>query len=130
VIPQTPGWLPKWQLFVATLALFNTVQNFTTTALTKRVYSNAAEQVTALQSRTFGIWTLTAAMVRIYCAYHINDPTIYQMTLWTYVIVLAHYGSELIVFRSVKLNAGFLSPLVVGGASFIWMLAQQSHYTS
>jgi hypothetical protein len=29
--------------------------------------------VTALQARTFAVWTLTSAMVRAYAAYHIND---------------------------------------------------------
>lgn len=99
-LPQSEGWLPKWQLVVASLALFNTAQNFATTALTKRVYSNSPSDgeiylylalprspshsrrtVTSLQSRTFGVWTLTSAMVRLYCAYHISDPTyVYSIT--------------------------------------------------
>lgn len=29
--------------------------------------------VTALQARTFAVWTLTSAIVRIYAAYNIND---------------------------------------------------------
>jgi hypothetical protein len=72
-------------------------------------------------------------MVRVYCAYNITDRTygklqfvpsiahvvrrIYQMALWTYAFVLIHYGLELIVYRSVKLNAGLLSPVIVGGRS-------------
>lgn len=72
-------------------------------------------------------------MVRAYCAYNITDPVyvmwtvwvsnisscymfrIYQMALWTYAFVLIHFGLELVVYRSVKLNAGLLSPLIVGG---------------
>jgi len=37
------------------------------------------------------------------------------MALWTYAFVLIHFGLELVVYRSVKLNAGLLSPLIVGG---------------
>lgn len=31
--------------------------------------------VTALQSRTFAVWTFLAAIVRFYCAYHIHEKT-------------------------------------------------------
>ena len=41
VLPQTEGYLPKWQLFVAATALFNTVQNFTSLKLTKRLYGGS-----------------------------------------------------------------------------------------
>lgn len=36
------------------------------------------------------------------------------MALWTYVIVEGHYLSELLIYKSVTFNAGFLSPLIVG----------------
>lgn len=39
VLPQAAGLLPKWQLFVSVVALFNTVQNFATLKFTRRVYS-------------------------------------------------------------------------------------------
>lgn len=38
-IPSGPGYLPKWQLFVAATALFNTVQNFMTIKLTSKIYN-------------------------------------------------------------------------------------------
>ena len=31
--------------------------------------------VTALQSRTFAIWTFLSAIVRLYCAYHIHEKS-------------------------------------------------------
>jgi hypothetical protein len=31
--------------------------------------------VTPLQARTFGVWTLTSAVVRGYAAYHVYDKT-------------------------------------------------------
>jgi hypothetical protein len=56
------------------MAIFNTLQNFLTIKLTRRVYNNVAA-VTPLQARTFAIWTLTAAVVRFYCAYKVYDKT-------------------------------------------------------
>jgi hypothetical protein len=41
------GLLPKWQLFVASTAVFNTVQNFVTVKLTRRVYAGTPEALGA-----------------------------------------------------------------------------------
>jgi hypothetical protein len=38
-LPKTEGWLPKWHLIVAVMAIFNTIQNFATLTLTRRIYS-------------------------------------------------------------------------------------------
>ena len=38
------GYLANWLLFVSILALFNTIQNFVTLSLTKRVYSARPDQ--------------------------------------------------------------------------------------
>lgn len=37
------GYLPKWLLFTSALGIFNSVQNFCTDTLTKRVYANKPE---------------------------------------------------------------------------------------
>jgi hypothetical protein len=70
------GTLPKWLLFVSVLSVFNTAQCFldAEATLTRMVYANAPSQVTALSTRTFGIWTLLSAFIRIYGAYHIFSP--------------------------------------------------------
>ncbi|KAF7796628.1 hypothetical protein EIP86_007810 [Pleurotus ostreatoroseus] len=38
-LPKTEGLLPKWLLIVTVMAVFNTVQNFTTIKLTRRLYN-------------------------------------------------------------------------------------------
>jgi len=40
LLPQSPGLLPKWLLLVSTMAVFNTVQNFATLKLTRKIYNN------------------------------------------------------------------------------------------
>jgi len=39
-LPTSAGWLAYWQLFVATTAVFNTIQNFVTVKLTRKLYNN------------------------------------------------------------------------------------------
>lgn len=76
----------------SSLAIFNSVQNFITTSLTRRIYNKSPgsgasrcarmepkrEQeltptaVNYLQARTFAVWTLASAAIRIYAAYNIN----------------------------------------------------------
>lgn len=127
-LPQIDGLLPKWQLFVATLAVFNSVQNFTTLSLTRRLYNVAPETVTPLQARTFGVWTLTSAIVRLYAAYHLTEKTIYDITLFTYLLAFGHFVSEIFIFRTAKPNVAVLSPVVVATTSLIWMVKQYDFY--
>ncbi|KAL4247209.1 ERG28 family protein [Abortiporus biennis] len=101
-IPQAAGLLPKWQLFISTVAFLNSVQNFTTLKFTRRVYSAKPHEVTPLQARMFGVWTLLSAVVRFYAAYHINEKSVYDITLW--------------------------SPLIVSSVSTIWMYSQYDFY--
>jgi hypothetical protein len=41
-LPQSEGYLAYWQLLVATTAVFNSLQNFITLDLTKRLYNRTA----------------------------------------------------------------------------------------
>ncbi|KAG6836825.1 hypothetical protein H0H93_002671 [Arthromyces matolae] len=44
-----------------------------TLKLTRRIYNVKPNTVTALQARTFGAWTLTSAVIRLYAAYNIHN---------------------------------------------------------
>jgi len=128
LLPQSVGWLANWQLFVAATAAFNTIQNFSTLNLTRRLYSGSSETVTPLQARTFAIWTLTSATVRFYAAYNINEKIIYDLALFTYLFAFGHFVSETFIFRTAKLNIPVLSPIIVASASLLWMITQYDFY--
>lgn len=131
LLPKGEGLLPKWQLLVAAMAVFNTLQNFATLKLTRRVYTRVPpNQVTALQARTFAVWTLTAAIVRGYAAYYIHDKRIYDMALFTYLIAFGHFSSEILIFRTASLNSAALSPVIVSTVSLIWMLRDYNFYVT
>ncbi|KAI0768057.1 Erg28-like protein [Trametes elegans] len=127
-LPQGPGWLPTWQLIVAVTATLNTISNVTSVAASRKLYNNAPGLVNPLQSRTFGIWTLTSAVVRFYAAYNIENKLIYEMALFTYLFALLHFGAELTIFRTARLAVPNLSPVIVASSSLVWMLTQYGFY--
>ena len=86
--------------------MFNSVQNYLTLKLTRRVYAARPQEVTALSSRTFGTWTLLSAIVRGYCAYYVTNPQVYDLTLWSYLIAGGHFISEWVVFGSARYVCG------------------------
>ncbi|KIM39771.1 hypothetical protein M413DRAFT_19566 [Hebeloma cylindrosporum] len=127
-LPTSAGWLAHWQLLVATTAVFNFVQNFATLKFTRRVYNNGNTPVTALQARTFAVWTLTSAVIRAYAAYNINNKIMYDMAMLSYLIAFGHFSSELLIFRSCKIFPGALSPVIVSTTSLFWMFTQYDFY--
>ncbi|KAF8512262.1 Erg28-like protein [Gautieria morchelliformis] len=130
LMPIGRDLLPKWQLLVSGLAFFNTAQNLVTLTLTRRIYNRTPSEVTALQSRTVAIWTFLSAIIRVYCAYHIHEKTIYDITMWSYAAALFHYVSEWLLFRSADFGSGLLGPLIVAPVSFLWMMTQYDYYVT
>ena len=124
---------------VAALGIFNSLQSYTTLSMTQRVYSGAipnihapkrplTNPVTPLSARTFGTWTFLVSIVRLYAAYNIQDPAMYQIALWTYLVALSHFASEWLIFGTAKLNAGLAAPVLVASGSLIWMLTVWGGY--
>ncbi|MCJ1245007.1 ergosterol biosynthesis protein [Trapelia coarctata] len=140
--PQHDGLLPFWLLLTSAASVGNTIQAFSTLKYTRRVYSGsytpstpagskplpATSPVSPLQARTFGVWSLLSSVIRLYAAYYIDNPLIYQLTLCTYVIAWGHFMSEWLYFGTAAMGAGLASPLVVANGSLIWMLMQWGFY--
>ncbi|EGF98609.1 uncharacterized protein MELLADRAFT_113406 [Melampsora larici-populina 98AG31] len=118
----------KWIALIALISVLNTFQNFLTLKFTKNIYSKKPQLVNPLQSRTFGVWTLTSGLIRLYTAYNINHPALYQLTIGSYLIAFFHFGSELIGFKTCQISSGLISPLIVASTSLIWMLRQYDFY--
>ncbi|KAG7717709.1 hypothetical protein KL933_002919 [Ogataea haglerorum] len=85
-------------------------------------------EVTPLSARTFGTWTLLAAIVRIYASYNISNPQIYDMCLYSYVLAGLHFGLEWLVYKTARFGKGLLGPLVVASTSIVWMVSQRNEY--
>ena len=76
---------------MSVISLGNSIQAYISLAGSREVYAgkpnrSKGSQVTGLSARTFGTWTALSSVVRLYGAYNINEPLIYQLCLWTYGI--------------------------------------------
>lgn len=76
--------------------------------------------VTPLSARTFGGWNALSAVIRFYAAYHIHNPEIFQLVMWTYTLSTVFILGEVFVFDTARIKSGCASMLGVGIPSFAW----------
>lgn len=84
--------------------------------------------MTPLSGRTFGTWTLLSSVIRLYAAYHISNPQVYELAFWSYSIAFAHFMSEWWIFGSTRWGAGLAGPVIVSTTSLTWMWSQWGYY--
>lgn len=92
------------------------------------IRTEQASPVTELSARTFGTWTALASVVRLYAAYHIHEPAVYEMALWTFGIAWGHFAAEWLVFKTARWGRGLAGPVFVATGTGAWMLAQWGSY--
>ena len=68
--------------------------------------------------------------MRLYAAYHINEPHMYQLAFATFVAANLHFMSEWLYYKTAKWGAGLTGPIIIGAVSSVWMLAQWDYYTN
>jgi len=119
---------------ISVISAGNSFQCYFDLNFPRRVYSGTASSsistspVTALSARTFGTWTFLSSVIRLYAAYNISDPLVYQLTLWTYAIGAAHFASEWLVFGTAKWGKGLGAAVAVASTSLVWMFTQWGWY--
>ena len=115
--------LQGWVCVVGLMAFGNTVSCFVDHSfLGNRLYTGTPDKTNDLAARLFGMWTLVSALLRITCAFAIDNRALYNLTFASFVVAFGHFMSEIYVFRSATITVGVLSPLIVSGVSIIWML--------
>lgn len=147
-LPQNEGLLQHWLLFVnesqsvppldfflthrqlSIVSIGNSVQSYLTTSYTRRIYSAPETTVTPLHARTFGTYTTLASIIRLYAAYNITDPALYQLAMWTYVVAMGHFLSEWFVFRTARWGKGLGGPVVISITGLVWMVLQWGEYVT
>ncbi|KAJ6444911.1 histidinol-phosphatase [Purpureocillium lavendulum] len=88
----------------------------------------ATDQLTPLAGRLFGTWTLITCIVRCYAAYHLHLGPVYNIAIWTYVVALGHFASELFIFKSMTFGLPQIFPFTLASCALIWMPMVRDHY--
>ncbi|KAK3192111.1 hypothetical protein K4F52_001738 [Lecanicillium sp. MT-2017a] len=88
----------------------------------------AVDQLTPLAGRLFGTWTLITSIVRFYAAYNLHIGPVYNIAVWTYVVALFHFGSELFVFKTMSFGTPQLFPFTFASVAIVWMNMVRDHY--
>ncbi|XP_019642724.1 PREDICTED: probable ergosterol biosynthetic protein 28 [Branchiostoma belcheri] len=115
--------LRGWLAVVAVMAFGNTLQCFRNhDFLAERLYTGTPELVNGLQARLFGMWTLLAAVVRLYCALDITNKSLYYITMSSFVLALGHFLLETFVYQTAALDIGVITPIIVSGVSLVLMV--------
>lgn len=117
---------------MALVALSSSINSLISTAISRTLYSTPSGlgQVTPLCARTFSAWTFLASIIRFWCAYRIDQPDVYALTLTTYLVVGAHFVAERLVFGTTKFGPKLMPTLAVVVVSVSWMVAQRKTYLS
>ena len=84
------------------------------------LYSKA--QVTGLQCRTFGTWTLITAVTRLQAAYQLQNEAVYKLATFTFITAAVNFTLEWCVFGTMTMGDWLKIGGVVDTASALWML--------
>lgn len=90
----------------------------------------AADQLTPLAGRLFGTWTFITCVVRCYAAYNLHLGPVYNIAIWTYVVALGHFASELFLFKTMTFGLPQFFPFMFASIALVWMPLVREHYVT
>ncbi|RJE23018.1 Erg28 like protein, partial [Aspergillus sclerotialis] len=81
----------------------------------------------SLTAHLYGVKNFYTCLIRIYTAYHISNPQLYDLAMWTYAGVFMLYTSELLIFRTARIKEATY-PLLLSVFALTWMISQRRWY--
>jgi hypothetical protein len=67
------------------------------------------------------------SLICVYAAYHINNQPVYDLAAFTYVGVLFLFITEMLVWKTVRLQDAMF-PFTLAGLGLTWTLAARGWY--
>ncbi|GAQ78136.1 hypothetical protein KFL_000080420 [Klebsormidium nitens] len=111
--------LSIWLLFVAALRLFSVYLGlFKPNLLQIGLFSRI--QLVDVHARTFATWTSLTCILCIVTAFNLESAPIYFTTIFSFVLAIAHLGTEAFVFKTIGPKQ-LISPGLTAGITAVWM---------
>ncbi|CAH1792345.1 unnamed protein product, partial [Owenia fusiformis] len=116
-------YIRGWVGAVGIMAIGNTYQCFRDPRFfTEKIYTEISAKDYMLSARLFGIWNFLTASLRLYCAFFINNRQVYNFTLWSFLLSLVHFLSEVLIYKSAAWSPGLVTTLLVSVISIVVMI--------
>lgn len=123
------GYLPLIILLEATLGLVHAITCYILPpAQTTAMYRGPnAPPPNTLLPHVYGLKNTYTTLIRVYAAYNIEDPRLYNLALCTFVGVLIHFSSEIWWYQNSRIQElGF--SLGMCGVLVVWMIVYRGNY--
>lgn len=119
--------LQGWIGVVGLVACLNTISCFMNhKILADKVYTDLPSEVNGLMARVFGVWTLLASVLRVWCAMDMSNKDVYNLTLFSFVLAFLHFASEIFIYKTAaSFSMGVAIPFIISGGSAILMVVGQ-----
>ncbi|KAI9336330.1 hypothetical protein BDR26DRAFT_864922 [Obelidium mucronatum] len=112
MFPETG--LGKFILFIGVAAIYNSIQCFVPKMrLTHRIFARKPKEATSLAARQMGLWTFTSALIRVYAAYNLSNPAVYQLCMWTYGLACFAFLGEVFIHKTAPLSSPGVWPALI-----------------
>lgn len=117
-------WLGRWLVLVGALRVLSTVMGLMNPAVLQQSLYPLAQEFTPLAGRIFAAWTGVTCALCFLCAHSgcAPDSPVFMATMASFVLALAHFGMELVVFKTMSVRS-IASPGIVATISLCWMSA-------
>ncbi|RYO95540.1 hypothetical protein DL764_007675 [Monosporascus ibericus] len=131
LLPRQEGILPYFLVYTGLSAAIHTVVCYTSKPSTAlRVFSGPeAPPAHPLLAHTYGVKNIYTSLIRLYGAYYIANPQVYDLTTCTFGGVLFLYVTEVYVYKTARLREAMI-PFVTAGSGLLWMMMQRNWYLS
>jgi hypothetical protein len=98
-------------------------------AALKQFSGRAAPPPHALLARVYGVKNFYTSLIRLYAAYNITNPQVYDLAALTFAGVLFMYAGEVFVYKTSRLR-DVASSFLLSGSALVWMITQRGWYLS
>ncbi|KAF2636077.1 ergosterol biosynthesis protein-like protein Erg28 [Massarina eburnea CBS 473.64] len=130
-LPQHDGYLPYFLLLTSFMAAVHSIVCYLSPPSTAlQQFSGLHHPApTPLLAHVYGVKNIYTSLIRAYAAYHINVRALYNLATFTYVGVLFLFITELLVWKTTRMQEAVF-PLINAGVGLFWTVTARHWYLS